>query len=677
MKGQIEMEPAVNPTSRKAAKWVFDEGIRLGWGSATAHTPQHEPLYFLRANGNAGDNEPQLYAFRRSPAYLEYLASLGCTQIWFNWWKGFGLNHERECMQQVAKLFPLCKKLGMRAICYFSLGSLTPDTLLEEEPGAEDWFTVTQTGGRASCQVTHQCFRCRPCYTSEGYLAYMEKVLGDCLASGADGIHFDNIGMAAEPEACHCPRCAKKFREYLQKRYAGALGEELFGMRDFTHATIPWFNQHNTANNLKRAAVPLQRAWIDFKCEAYAQASERLFDFIRSRKPDAFVEMNLMESDGFAGAFWRANDYAMLMPKLEMVCDEANGVDGLNARGAIIGAYRAKKWARAFGCAHNSGVKPRQLASQFAEELAFSNAPKAFWASYREYQLKSVSLAQVAVLQEQLSLRYNRFDPLEETLAAEQYLIERRVPFDFVSNIHLENLDARYKLLVVAGMEVISDALRDQLVAWVERGGNLLLTGRSGMYDEYCRLRRRHLNAVNTLADYKEALRPCNAFQTLIGMDPHGEKSDFFVRGYGSGKVGWARAMDVDRTPRTAENWWLSHDMLMMPRNARQLDEVLAGLIPDGGRLQVETSGRLYVHHSARTDTCEQMVHLINHAFPEQVAEAHVTLRIERPVKEVVSVSVDDAESGYALRQESFELRDGRLHVRVADIRNHRSLIIR
>jgi hypothetical protein len=388
--------------------------------------------------------------------------------------------------------------------------------------------------------------------------------------------------------------------------------------------------------------------------------------------------MNLMEPDGFAAGFWRGNDYALLMPKLEMVCDEGNRQDGLNQRGAIVGAYRAKKWAKAFGCAHNSGTRPRQLASQFAEDPAFSNAPKTFWNKYRQYQLQSTSQAEVAVLREQLSLRYNRFEPWEETLAAEQYLIERRIPFDIVSNAHVEHLDSRYRLLVLAGVEVVADALRDRITDWVQQGGRLLLIGRSGMYDEHYRLRRHPVSVVQTIDQYRQALQPCNAFHALIGEDPHGGDEDVLVREYGRGHVAWLRSLDIDRVPRTPDSWIIPFDMLMMPRNAWQLDAVFATLLPrDQRRLQVITDGRLYVHHSRRTDTGEDLVHLINHGFPGQVAVAGVALRAARKVKGVQSISVDDAENEYPLRCETFEMHGQWLHVRLVDIRHHRSLIVR
>ena len=54
--------------------------------------------------------------------------------------------------------------------------------------------------------------------------------------------------------------------------------------------------------------------------------------------------------------------------------------------------------------------------------------------------------------------------------------------------------------------------------------------------------------------------------------------------------------MDVDRLPRTPEHWTIGEDWFMLPRNADQIDAVLAWLVPAGFGLQVETHGKLYVH---------------------------------------------------------------------------------
>ncbi len=653
-------------TDKKSATWIFDEGIRA--------YSMFEPLHFERMRGGGGDNLKKVYDFKRTRTFMEDLARQGYNQVWFNWWKGYGLKHEQECQDQVARLFPLCKKLGLRSVCYHSFGSLTFDTLLHEEPDAVNWIARTQAGQPTSCQVTFQAFRYRPCFSSDGYLSYMEKVLARAIDAGADGIHFDNIGMQAEPEACHCERCTRLYREYLQERFAGKLGEEIFGMSDFTHATVPWFNQHNPAAKFWRAMAPHQWSWIDFKCHTLGGASQRLANFIHQRNPNVYVEMNACEGDGFAAAFWRGNDADQMFPKIELVCDEANGEERVNAKGAMLGQYRAKKWCRAFGCAHWGTGR----VADFCEDLALSSAPHGFWTRYKDYQLHAESRATVAVLRERNSLAYNRWSPWEETLAIEQYLVERHIPFDFVHNGQLDELGDTYRLLIVAGAEVMSDEVRDALVRFVKTGGRLLLTGAAGVYDRYYRARRQRVGRITTLNEMQKALMPLNAFHELIGADPLGSGQSVIKRKFGKGQVAWIREMDVDRLPRTPDHWVIGADWFMLPRNAAEIDDVMAWLVPGGFGIRVDTHGKLYVHATARKDTGEWLIHLINHEHKDKKT-TRAELRVEVPAKPraIVSIALDDAEKNYAERRERGQLAGTTLTIPIENIRAHRTVILR
>ena len=267
-----------------------------------------EPLYFERMRGLCPDNQKQVYDFRRTRTFLAHLARQGVNQVWLNWWKGFGLQHEQECQDQAAKIFPVCRELGLRAVCYCLVRIAHPRYLAPRRAGRRNWIARTQTGQPTSCQVTFQCFRYRPCYSSDGYLGYMEKVLARAINAGADGIHFDNIGMQAEPEACHCERCTRLFREYLQELRRGP------GREDLRHARLSPTPPSRGSTSTTRPASsggrlrPHHWAWIDFKCHVLGCAAQRLTDFVHRRNPDVFVEMNAAEGDGFAAAFWRGND---------------------------------------------------------------------------------------------------------------------------------------------------------------------------------------------------------------------------------------------------------------------------------------------------------------------------------------------------------------------------------
>ena len=586
------------------------------------------------------------------------------------------MDHERECQREASDTFAICRELGLRAVCYFSLGSLTPDTLLHEEPDAEDWFTLTQEGRRASCQTTHQPFRVRPCYTSEEYMLYMEKALEDCLNQGADGIHFDNIGMQAEPEACHCPRCQKLFREYLVEKYTEEQAMNLFGYKDLSKASIPWFNQHNSANTMFTAKVPLHRAWIDFKCKVYSEFANRLIQKIRSVKPDAFIEMNGMESDGFATGFWRANDYDNYMPELDMVFDEGNGQDYIDPNGLMRGTFRAKKWCRAYGAAHRAGRSPRNSALDFAEDVGSFTAPKGFMNKYKALQMESRSDVKIAVLRERNSLLYNRIEPWYLTLVLEQYFIENRIPFDFITNPQIATKASEYEMLIVSGAEIISDEIRDELLDYVRKGGAIFLADQVGLYDENYLLRRKKVQPVVTLEDYAEARKNQNAFAEVLGEDPYAGDEDTLCRTFGEGRIGWVKKLDVPPFPRTEQNWMIPVNDILVPQNSDQIKSVLDYLMPEGCGIDAETEQKVYVHISKRVSHNELLVHLINYSYPDSEAAVKVTLAVDNCPEKVVSIAVDDHDEDFAERAENFDFKDGKVTININGIKHHRSIVI-
>jgi hypothetical protein len=99
------------------------------------------------------------------------------------------------------------------------------------------------------------------------------------------------------------------------------------------------------------------------------------------------------------------------------------------------------------------------------------------------------SIADVALV---VSQRSNRlYDPppgthtLESTDGFYYTLNEQRIPFDIVldDDITLEKLQ-RYRVLILPNMALMSDAQARQIEAYVERGGSVLATFETGLYDE-------------------------------------------------------------------------------------------------------------------------------------------------------------------------------------------------
>ena len=111
------------------------------------------------------------------------------------------------------------------------------------------------------------------------------------------------------------------------------------------------------------------------------------------------------------------------------------------------------------------------------------------------YLAHESSLARVAmVYSQQTALHYGRshaYEKLEEpALGFYQALIEARIPFDMV---HDAKLDERalepYKLLILPNIAAMSDEQAAQLRRFVERGGSIVASFETSLYDEQGRRR--------------------------------------------------------------------------------------------------------------------------------------------------------------------------------------------
>lgn len=112
-------------------------------------------------------------------------------------------------------------------------------------------------------------------------------------------------------------------------------------------------------------------------------------------------------------------------------------------------------------------------------------------ADHEEHLRNTRSIADVGIVYSQQSARVFDADTSERTvqrpiLGWYQSLIEARTPFDMVHDQLLdpESLD-RYRVLILPNIVALSDAQAAQLRAFVARGGALIATYRTGMFDEH------------------------------------------------------------------------------------------------------------------------------------------------------------------------------------------------
>ena len=110
---------------------------------------------------------------------------------------------------------------------------------------------------------------------------------------------------------------------------------------------------------------------------------------------------------------------------------------------------------------------------------------------WERYLRNEESLARVAVVYSQQTANFYggpaARDKVEDhTLGMYQALIEARIPFEMVHDRLLdpEHVD-KFKLLILPNIAALSDAQCDQLRRYVQRGGSLLATHETSLYDQW------------------------------------------------------------------------------------------------------------------------------------------------------------------------------------------------
>jgi len=109
------------------------------------------------------------------------------------------------------------------------------------------------------------------------------------------------------------------------------------------------------------------------------------------------------------------------------------------------------------------------------------------WHYKNEKYLRNVeSLARVGMVYSQQTAHYYARSVENHILGYYQALIESRIPFQMVHDglLDQEHLD-RYKVLILPNIAALSDTQCDQLRAYVKRGGSIVATHETSLYDEW------------------------------------------------------------------------------------------------------------------------------------------------------------------------------------------------
>jgi hypothetical protein len=485
-------EPLTLPLNQRP-EWLRRDGIVMA-GS-------WEPLSFrVRRDGSSGfaPTEEQRAAYLRehSPEMIARLKDLGVNFIMMHCYKGAGLQAERESMADAVKFAGLCHEADLRVGVYNYSGAFLWEPLFREMPQAKDWVLLDEKGKpRTYGGAAYRYFwnRSHP----EAQTFYRQLVSFAVQEIGADLIHFDNyeVGPGYDENS------VQRFRLYLRTRFAPGRLEEM-GVSDVGTMQPP------------SAGAPdslLRRAWLDFCCRSLADSYRDMSLYARGLRQDILIECN---PGGPGDRIQPPVDHGRLLPAGEAFWDEGRRPGYRN--GQLTTRIRTYKVARRMdNMVFAYTISPLEMAESMAfnldclgcicwfeyaqivaqpgskEPMSTALAPFIkFFHTRRDLLREAEVVADVAVLRSFPSQVFGDRKNAALTHRAEQSLIDDHVPFQIIYDQHFADLP-RYRLLVLAGCEAISDEQIAQVERYAQSGGKVCIVGPAGTHDEWMLPRKR------------------------------------------------------------------------------------------------------------------------------------------------------------------------------------------
>jgi len=376
-----------------------------------------------------------------------------------------------------------CRALGMRVVA-----RTDPHAVRDEVRAAHpDWISVTSTGEPRRHWANPDLWV--TCALGPYNFEFMDQVHREIVSKyKVDGI-FSNR-WAPQGGDCYCTHCQQNFKN--------ATGRELPRTTD--------------------RRDPLRRQFLEWRKARLTELWQKWDATVRAANPEARFIPNGPPDLKTAGDL-AAIQFADNQARRGMTPPWANGrrakeyrsVMGMRPIGGIfsVGLEEAYRWKDSvqsepevrLWAAESTANGMRPWVTKFSGVLYdrrwLPSVERIYDWHFRheKYLRNEAPLARVAVLFSEQTAAYHagvaqgdRFE--DHVLGMYHALVESRVPFELVHEAFLtpDRLD-RFKLLILADAAALSDAQCAAIRSFVDRGGSLLATFASSLYDETGRQR--------------------------------------------------------------------------------------------------------------------------------------------------------------------------------------------
>ncbi|MFC1614456.1 alpha-amylase family protein [Gemmatimonadota bacterium] len=499
--------------------WLDSKPIVMvgNWDSA--------PIFRYRRGGSPSWYEDE-YAKAHTEDAVIKLKEMGVTMAIIHFFKGFGLEAEKEQLDDARKLAALCKKHGIKVGVYVG-STIGFETFLLERPDAKEWF-VPDFMGRPVLWDSKQPFRKRVYFMHPQYREYIKKVLRIAIEElHVDLIHFDNTSERAEGPVFFHPLAKEDFRSFLRESYTPETLKQRLGFTDVKYVEPPLVSGPQS-----KIENPLFQMWTDFRCHQMDRFYGEMARFIRGINPEVAVENNpCFGLSGWNHAWLMGIDYPRLLSHTDIIWTEEGNEADFSEDGILISKIRSYKMATTLNnkVFTYTGESVLQMAEAMAynrqcigmvggmlagyeliekrENIGFDNPYSLGSYSEDQKQLERKTeyikffhrnfdkyrdidnIADAAVLHSYSTLAFNNDRPYQSVYLFEQALIQAKIPFDVIFDNHLVDL-SKYKVLVLADVECLNEDQMELIRKFVKNGGGLVATEHSSLYTESRRRRK-------------------------------------------------------------------------------------------------------------------------------------------------------------------------------------------
>jgi len=648
------------------------------------------PIFRRRVGGNPTWQEDD-YRKEHTEETVRKLKELGVTMAIIHFYKGFGLEAEKEHQEDARKLAALLHKYGIRVGVYIG-STIAYETFLPEKPEAEDWFVPDFMGQPVF--YDDQTFRKRVYFMHPGYRDYMKQVLRPAVEDlKVENIDFDNTSMQAQPAIFQHPLAIQDFRDYLRNKYPPETLKKRLGFSDVRYVLPPrWDQPLRTIND------PLFQEWANFRCHQLNSYYAEMAQFIRGMNPNAAISTNPHSGISGLNTVWdQGVDYPGLLPYMDIVWTEEGNEAGVTPEGVLVSKIRTYKMATVLnkrvltytaetspGGTLVSGKAGGKL--QMAESMAYNRQSLGmvggllagydlpedqrqyikFFLNNFEHFRDVDNIADVAVLHSHASMGFNTDRPWQSAMLFEQVLIQTKVPFDIIFDQNLKDL-SKYRVLVLPDQECLSDEQLDLIRRFVYQGGGLVATEHSSLYTEG-QQRRRNFGLGDLFKVHAPVWHEASEAEEVLRIAP--------VRNLiGRGRVVYLPQVipavaKPSAAPMTSQYW-------KFPVNWEELAAAVKWAAGDNLSLEVKAPLTVTAELLEQKESHKLLVHLLNYdvqRFPI-VSNLEITLKIPEGGKvEEISVLSPDEEKAQSA---TYVVRNGRIVVNVPQLKTYSLILVR